>query len=73
MNLNDLNDLRQRVLRGEEVSAEELRAALDALRSGRRSAAIAGATKAAKTAESAAPAIDIDAIMAKILAKRTAS
>jgi hypothetical protein len=73
MNLTELNDLRQRVLLGEEVPAEELRAALDTLRSGRRSAAIAGATKAAKTAVENAPKIDIDAIMAKIIAKRTAS
>jgi hypothetical protein len=73
MNLTELNDLRQRVLRGEEVPPEELRAALDALRAGRRSAAIAGATKAAQTATAAAPSIDIDAILAKIIAKRTAS
>jgi hypothetical protein len=69
MNLSELNDLRARVLRGEEVPAEELREALDALRAGRRAAALS--TPAAKPTKEPPMAIDLAAIAAKIAAKRT--
>lgn len=64
-----INDLRARVLNGDNVTADELRVALDSLRSSRRSAAIAGTPK--KESASAAPAgFDASAFLALVAKKK---
>jgi len=63
MTPEQINDLRQRVLRGETVSVEELNAGIDAIR-GTRTAADTAATEK-KPSKSPAIKVDLGAIFSK--------
>lgn len=69
MTPSDLFDLRQRVLRGEKVSNEELRAALDALRGKRAANAVDSVEKAQKRSTKAASNAELLSIVAGALRK----
>ncbi len=62
MSLQEIINLRERVLKGEEISREQLRRAIDGLRNDRVTAATASAAKSKKTAP---VAIDLASLFAK--------
>ena len=59
-----LNDLRQRVLAGEDVSLEEYREIIHSLRAKRTGDLVdSAAKKAAKAKDSAKPTVDLDTLL----------
>ncbi len=59
-----LNDLRQRVLAGEDVSLEEYREIIQSLRAKRTGDLVdSAAKKAAKAKDSAKPPVDLDTLL----------
>lgn len=70
MNDTQINDLRRRVLAGEQVSNDELKAALAAIRTKRKEATVSVAARA--TPKVAAKPVDLQALVAASLAKKRA-
>jgi hypothetical protein len=58
-----LNDLRQRVLAGEDVSLDEYREIIQSLRAKRKGDITDAAVKKASKAKETAPAVDLDTLL----------
>lgn len=73
MNVEQLNDLRQRVLRNEAVTPEELKEAINAIRGARAANNLAAATKASTPkvgkAGGVLAGVDMSAILANAMKK----
>jgi predicted DNA-binding protein (UPF0278 family) len=68
MTPEQINDLRQRVIRGEQVSEDELREAIAALRNNRFAANNAAVAKAEKRSAKSAQSANLASIVAQALA-----
>jgi predicted DNA-binding protein (UPF0278 family) len=68
MTPEQINDLRQRVIRGETVSEDELREAITALRNNRFAANTAAIAKAEKRSAKSAQSANLASIVAQALA-----